>query len=427
MRRLNFQPSEEKGAVLVIVAIMMIAILGFVVIVVDVGGLLTTRRNLVRGSDAAALAAAQTLASAGSVGTAQAQANQYATANVEGAVGGAISVQLGIPGVCSSTDGRCGSVTAPYTKDQTLFFAPILGFNSTEDVAHTSKAIWGVATTGQPIPFFIRNDAYSSCPFPEPTAPASNIECKVLYDDEDNAQWGRLNLDKWDVNPADTCTANNVPGFDGWVANGYPQFLQLKNPGPTWVCGLTGLNNDDWMELDARAGDIIYFPIIDEARDQGGSHTVYAVIGFAPLELVSSQHLTGQPGTPDGCDANGVNPQPNQVFNLSSFGGNGCPSGSTPQSVSSLTITKGGTTYQQGVDYSWSPGATSFTWINGSPNGLKVSFTWSDSGVVDASCGTPTTSNSAVCLTLKWAGPQIGPGSPGGGEDFGLRSVRLAR
>ncbi len=50
---------EEEGAVLVIVTLSLIALFGLMVLVVDVGSLLFTRRALVNAADAAALAAAQ--------------------------------------------------------------------------------------------------------------------------------------------------------------------------------------------------------------------------------------------------------------------------------------------------------------------------------------------------------------------------------
>ena len=53
------QLDNERGAATAMVAISLIAIMGMVVLVVDVGGLLTLRRRIVAASDAAALATAQ--------------------------------------------------------------------------------------------------------------------------------------------------------------------------------------------------------------------------------------------------------------------------------------------------------------------------------------------------------------------------------
>ena len=52
----------ERGATIVIVALALVAMFGMVVLVIDVGGLLWKRRELVNASDAAALSGAQTCA-----------------------------------------------------------------------------------------------------------------------------------------------------------------------------------------------------------------------------------------------------------------------------------------------------------------------------------------------------------------------------
>ena len=52
----------ERGATVVIVALSLVAMFGMIVLVVDVGGLLYKRRELVNASDAAALSGAQTCA-----------------------------------------------------------------------------------------------------------------------------------------------------------------------------------------------------------------------------------------------------------------------------------------------------------------------------------------------------------------------------
>ena len=56
---------DEQGAVVVIVAILMVALMAAVAITVDVGGLYLRRRELVNGSDSAALSAARTCARGG--------------------------------------------------------------------------------------------------------------------------------------------------------------------------------------------------------------------------------------------------------------------------------------------------------------------------------------------------------------------------
>src|SRR5437763_341032 len=90
-------PRGEEGATLAIVAISLIAILGMVVLTVDLGALLVKRRSMVNAGDAGALAAAETfaqgLAQPGTnEGPAQQQADDLATQNVSNAVRDSFSV-----------------------------------------------------------------------------------------------------------------------------------------------------------------------------------------------------------------------------------------------------------------------------------------------------------------------------------------------
>src|SRR5437870_109141 len=85
-RRLMLDLRQERGATVVIVALVLIAMFGMMVLVVDVGGLLWKRRELVNGSDAAALSAASTCALPLSVDpkSAEEAADPLAAQNVTG-------------------------------------------------------------------------------------------------------------------------------------------------------------------------------------------------------------------------------------------------------------------------------------------------------------------------------------------------------
>src|SRR5207247_10687934 len=85
-RRLMLDLRQERGATVVIVALVLIAMFGMMVLVVDVGGLLWKRRELVNGSDAAALSAASTCSLPSSVDprTAEVAADELARENGTG-------------------------------------------------------------------------------------------------------------------------------------------------------------------------------------------------------------------------------------------------------------------------------------------------------------------------------------------------------
>ena len=77
---------DQEGVTAIIVALCLISLFGMLVLVVDVGGLLWKRREMVSGADAAALAAAKTCAvpAVTDPSDPKAQANTEAMNNVGG-------------------------------------------------------------------------------------------------------------------------------------------------------------------------------------------------------------------------------------------------------------------------------------------------------------------------------------------------------
>ncbi|HET9648415.1 MAG TPA: pilus assembly protein TadG-related protein, partial [Microlunatus sp.] len=71
---------EERGAIAVIVAILMVALIGFVAIAVDVAAMWSEKRQLQNGADAGALAIAQACAK-NACGSPSATAQSFATLN----------------------------------------------------------------------------------------------------------------------------------------------------------------------------------------------------------------------------------------------------------------------------------------------------------------------------------------------------------
>src|SRR5207247_11421313 len=137
-RRLMLDLRQERGATVVIVALVLIAMFGMMVLVVDVGGLLWKRRELVNGSDAAALSAASTCALPTSVDpkTAEVAADELAREHVTG-LDPTTATNATVPsGLCNTTS--AGWVKVQYSQNQHLFFAPVLGFSHQNGV--TTKA-----------------------------------------------------------------------------------------------------------------------------------------------------------------------------------------------------------------------------------------------------------------------------------------------
>src|SRR6478735_3376716 len=125
LRRLH---GDQSGVTMVIVALCLVALIGMIVLVVDVGGLLWNRRAMVNASDAAALSAAK-------------------------------SCILPATMDPQTAEQAADALTGQYSANQQLFFAGIFGANS-RAVTTQATAIWGPAGAGNPMPVVIYQDSF---------------------------------------------------------------------------------------------------------------------------------------------------------------------------------------------------------------------------------------------------------------------------
>ena len=82
-------------------------------------------------------------------------------------------------------------------------------------------------------------------------------------------------------------------------------------------------------------------------------------------------------------------------------------------------------TYAEGTDYNVDPATDVLTWTHAAQSGVSVSFDWTTAGTPGA-CGSHKSDPNAVCLVATWEGAQVGGSRPGGGQDFGVRAIRLS-
>jgi Flp pilus assembly protein TadG len=145
MRRLIARARrEERGAVSIIVAVGMLALLGFVAVAVDIGALYAERAELQSGADAAALAVAQDCADGSCTGTA-ATAQTLANANARDGATNIVSLTSPTPHSVRVTTGtREGGSNAGALA---FVFAPVLGIDSASPRA-TATAGWGSPAAG---------------------------------------------------------------------------------------------------------------------------------------------------------------------------------------------------------------------------------------------------------------------------------------
>jgi Flp pilus assembly protein TadG len=435
--RSRIDPEGERGATIVIVALALIAMFGMVVLVVDVGGLLWKRRELVNGSDAAALSAAATCSLPSTVDnrTAETAADQQAQQNVTG-LDPTTATNATVPaGLCHST--TSGWVKVQYSQNQHLFFAPVLGFPNQNGVTTKAYAIWGPPGSANPVPIVVYTSAFQgSCDISANLPPGT--ECFMWYDNDrfTNSAFGFLNLNLedpqkgWDVAPDAQCPNVGASTRSDWINQAgsvadLPVHYTTTNPLPTYVCRVGGLSTSDWDALRGRVGDVVTFPMDDCTQnvDQSGN-TVgcfgnadkYDIIGFIDFQLEavldSANGPNGWGGTPTtSCNENNFAVVQNQTFSLLGLSGGSCPGATQTTAIIDATTLRidGKAPTDPTAQYTYNAATKSFTWTGPtSPPRIKIGFDWS----VPGQCGTPPGNASAVCIKVLTVAVRLGGSNP---------------
>jgi hypothetical protein len=311
---------DESGATLIIVVLSLMALFGMMVLVVDVGSLLYARRAMVTAADSAALAAAQSCGQQEGAAQATLQAEFYAVRNQSGAE------LVGFPVYTPDCDAPTGTVTVRVRTDQPLFFAPVLGLGEEGTVMTEATAMWGGAGSGELIaPLMLSANRLSDCNIPPPDDNVTDQDCYFWWNnsppgstksDHDlmNAEWGTLDLIKWNVVPATNCDNSTPPEFSTWMLDGYPDPLPIDQAsswgavagdGKTYVCRGQGNRGGafDNIIFEARdRGNPLYFPVNDPQTQIDRNGTVcppappgapatcsvdkYNIVGFAKMTII---------------------------------------------------------------------------------------------------------------------------------------------
>lgn len=313
---------REEGAVAVIVALMLVVFMACVALAVDVGGLYLRRRELVNGSDAAALSAARTarwcsdLRFLSDEEAADYQVQQNAPITNDEVAGTNI-----IPAESTQCGLRWGHVTVQYTSEQSLFFAPVLGFDHQSPVTTKATASWGLGSNN-PVPLVLSNTLVGTCKDkipPSTPTPSLGATCALWYDNNDlhNGNFGYIGLSPqgWDVPKTDNCSGAQ-PGTNlltDWILGNKLESVSLNWTFPTYVCSSSGFHTgggsgQGFDALRSIAGQSRDFPITWEGCLSGsmfvecappGSSTPqgvvyqsnniqkYDVIGFARMKVIN--------------------------------------------------------------------------------------------------------------------------------------------
>jgi Putative Flp pilus-assembly TadE/G-like len=433
---------DERGATAVIVVLSLLALFGLIVLTVDVGQLLFQRRGMVNASDAAALAAAQTCAGLDDTDAPEAMADAFALNNV----GSAITALPNITEMVGCDSEAYGHVSVEYAMNQNLFFAGVLGISGPASVRTAATAGWGPAGGANPLPIVVyTGNDQGSCDIQEDTPP--DVDCYLWFDNDlfNGSSFGFLNLctatdpctHGWDVNAGDSCPNVGSSLRDDWISGNWSGGPNVVNyPDPTYVCRVSGLSSSNWSALEQRIGDDLIFPVNDcttQVDSSGNTVTCfpsqppdkYNIIGFMVLNLDEvldqKSEWEGASGT---CDFGPVNMTPTiGDFDLDTLHvSEGCPSydvlapptlsapGNNPFRCCTLD-----------THYTFDPNTNVVDWIGNARDNVTIEWDWSAGGP----CGVPPNNSSGVCIKVHTVEARFGGTDPGGGADFGLRSIRL--
>jgi hypothetical protein len=428
--RSRLDPDGEHGATVVIVVLCLVAMIGVMVLTVDVGGLLLRRRVMVNAADSSALAAAQTCANVKDTQVPETVADRYAGLN-----GASIQPQNGgiiaDPG-CHDPSVSNSYVTVQYQTEQPLFFAGVLGFGGQSPVTTQATAAWGPPARAGILPIMLDSgQLQGQCDVPDGIQ--KDQTCPFFYDNDPSdlgqAQWGLLNLHYWGVQPNFQCSDSKTSDLKDWITS--PDGINVTLNGtpagsaPTYVCGNNGHVAGDWnKELSDQIGLIKTFPVNDCSGQLPApcpsAPDKYDIIGFTKLlikDVITGQAAKGTAGANGSCTWTHDFLSASTTQLSDSYGANATCPASKPDSILNLQIAAGGRNgaVQQpcttltpvpaplGCMYFFDTTQNTITWVGLPLLGAKVTYDWSFNGT--GPCGYhPDAGGNAVCLITQWKG-----------------------
>jgi len=424
---------DERGAVVPIVVLSLIALFGMVVLAVDVGGLMAKRRTMVNTNDSAALAAARAYATeeGGAIcgsndGPASAAADSLAISNAGAQVQTATNVFE--PNCAEQT------VHVEYRIVQDLFFAPVLGFDDTTQVAAAATAEWGESSGGAVPPVELDPNLTRNCVFFDPDTgqvvkPPGPCPEGFWFNNQDltNSGWGLMNLATWGIEADGSC--NNAGGADQlgeWITG--PGLKVRLEEIPTYVCTTDGGKTPNWFDdFQSQVGRIFLFPVNDPSQMIFGppdSRQKYAIVAFAPmkLEAIYEGDSPEAIGTESACTGRfGFNAADRVVdldTDVPTQVGGSCPTLSTGKwgaTSGSVILTDPATGRRIRNGWSYDSTTHEVTWNAAVPQTADISYDWRSGGACPGHDSDPN----AKCMVLSWAGrrligtdPEEGDGGP---------------
>ncbi len=265
---------SDRGQATVLTVIFLVALLGAVALVLDVGSWFREQRDTQSTADAAALAAAQGLPE--TPGTANGYANEYLTKNGGG------TAQVTFSSDLATND----TVTVKVTRQAPGIFSKLFGIESV-DVHATARARAGhpdKARYAAPIAVDRKHPLLQCTPLP-----CFNQSTTLDLQKVGPGAFRLLNLDG-----SKGGTGGKID--EAWILRGFDGYMPLgwygSDPGAAF--------NDSKIKaaLNVRIGDELLFPVYDKSKG-GGANFEYNVIGWVGF-VVTGFKAQGNKGTVSG-------------------------------------------------------------------------------------------------------------------------------
>lgn len=284
--------NHERGAAAIIVAVLMVALMGFAALAVDVGSMYAEKAQLQTGADSAALAIAGDCAKQ-ACGDTNTTGQYFANHNAnDGSSGATVSFPSANTVRVVARARPAGSTVDGFS----LFFARVLGFDNT-NIDATAQAIWGTPSKGSTLPWTV-----SECVFEKYLSASQLAQLNAT---------GTFTGDPIPTHvllPYDTgapaypgCAAQNgyEPGGFGWLTtnSGCTTNIDLS----LTVNGQPGNHFPNATGCDAALSTLMdkpaLIPLFSSATGNG-SNATYSLIGFGAFQ-VTGYRFSGTGGVDD--------------------------------------------------------------------------------------------------------------------------------
>jgi hypothetical protein len=246
---------DERGAVAIIVALIMVVLLGFAALAIDVSAAWAEKKQLQNGADAGALAIAQACAK-GACGSPSAPAQSLAVENRNS--GTATGTVLAL---------TSNSVTVQASDPHEHWFATVLDPDGTTPVGARATAKWGAPIGGGTFPL-----TFSYCEW----------QWQQTHGGLDGGVDQIIQLSKHSGSDCTGPSGLPLPGGFGWVDPnaGSCKESSIINGWYTSDTGNTPPSSCSPSDFDALINTTILIPIFDQAQGTG-NHGEYHIYGYA--------------------------------------------------------------------------------------------------------------------------------------------------